>query len=323
MNNKNFENLNNIEVPQSWIENAINIPNVVPKKKPLVFPRINRYLAAVACLVLVCTVSLVIVLNIDRNIVPVKPIVSDKNKGDNNQTEPTNEGIVPPTVPDNSNEPSTEPTSEPTNSEGDIIPTEKPTEGTDTEPTEPTESTDPSDKPSQVPPEPTEAPEPSAPPTETPVYPPTSPPSVEPTDEPTDEPTEAPVYPPTSPPWDDPTDEPQVPGFEGESPLYPSSGNPPSGSNVLVQIDVSKIPGYTTSGEIRLYCKVYDPDNKVLGSYDKFDPKNLVTIYKLKNGVAYGAYSIVNNYNLTKHGRYTARFYNQNGIQVATSYYNY
>ena len=299
MNNKNFENLNNIEVPQSWIENAINIPNVVPKKKPLVFPRINRYLAAVACLVLVCTVSLVIVLNIDRNIVPVKPIVSDKNKDDNNQTEPTNEGIVPPTVPDNSNEPTTESTSEPTNSEGDIIPTEKPTEGTVTEPTEPTESTDPSDKPSQVPEEPTEAPEPSAPPTETPVYP------------------------PTSPPWDDPTEEPQAPGFEGESPLYPSSGNPPSGSNVFVQIEVSKIPGYTTSGEIRLYCKVYDPDKELLGNSNTFHPKNLVTIYKLKNGVAYGAYSIVNNYNLTKHGRYTARFYNQNGIHIATAYYNY
>ena len=322
MNNKNFDRLKNIEVPESWIENAINIPNVVPKKKPLAFPRINRYLAAVACLVLVCSVSLVIALRMDKDVIPTKPMISNKDNSNNETTAPTNEGNVPPVI--NTEEPTEKPVIETTNEQE-----EKPTDenGATQEPL------DPNGKPSNPdtnPSEPTDRPEtPPTPPLdgEGELDPPTSAPTPEPTYEPTPEPTPEPdPEPDPEAPEDAPTvevypDDPALPPPSSPTPQYPSYGNPPAGSDVFIEINVNKIPNYSPSNKIYIYCEVRDPDGITLGSQNLFSAEKLVTIFKVSDNYAYCAYSIKNHYTLTKHGRYTAYFYDANGKNIGSAYY--
>lgn len=72
MRKVNFENLKNLSTPQNFIDNALNIPTQSQKPLPFVI-RHSRTLAAVAALVLVCTVSLTVYFTQDRITPPVDP----------------------------------------------------------------------------------------------------------------------------------------------------------------------------------------------------------------------------------------------------------
>ena len=59
MRDKNFDSIKNFNVPENWVENALNIPQT-EKKSPVAFIKISRTLSAVASLVLVCALSVAV-----------------------------------------------------------------------------------------------------------------------------------------------------------------------------------------------------------------------------------------------------------------------
>ena len=177
MRKVNFNNLNNIEIPESWTQKALNLPNAPIKKKSVfALPSFYRRLSFVACCVLACALSVTIFGFMKNDILPQKtPAVSTVNSTAYNtsssETATQNSGITqkPTSVKPTKNiEPTEETAENPTQSESDNSstqtpePTEKPTQKpTSAKPTKPTEL----QKPSQ-PPKPTVSYEPSQPPTE-------------------------------------------------------------------------------------------------------------------------------------------------------------
>lgn len=76
MNKVNFDNLKNLKTPDSWIENALSIPNTQQKKSPILMlfsTKSSRLIAAAACLILVSAVALTIFLTQDSVTPPIDP----------------------------------------------------------------------------------------------------------------------------------------------------------------------------------------------------------------------------------------------------------
>ena len=82
MNGKNFDSFKNLKAPQEWIDNAINIQNSDKKTTPVFFVKYSRFIAAAACLVLVCIVSIFMYSSHNKTNIPVDSI-------SNNQTDKT------------------------------------------------------------------------------------------------------------------------------------------------------------------------------------------------------------------------------------------
>lgn len=306
MKKVNFDSLKNLNAPQSWIDNAINIPQTKTKEKPVLFIRYSRVLAGAACIVLVCALSLIIFLTQDKNIVPIAPDHTPATDPTYSTTAQSTESVSTQAVDPSQQSPTDDtPQSVPQTQDGQSssngvnggaqhetqgqTPTQKPT--TDT----PAQS--PTSKPTQaVPDEPTEPPSDEEP---------WEPPIVEPTDAPTDLPWE-PVY-----PSEDPGD---PPGAPGEGPQYPSNGVPPADADCS---GVAKKNSLTGSGQV--YVRVKAPDGSYLDGGNLFTERNRATIYKELNGTVYFAYSIKSNYTLPESGRYQCDFYNESMQRLMTS----
>ncbi len=72
MKKVNFNNLDNIEIPDSWADKAIQAQKNPKKDAPLVLFRISRTLIAVASIALVCTLSITLYFFAHKdNIIPV------------------------------------------------------------------------------------------------------------------------------------------------------------------------------------------------------------------------------------------------------------
>lgn len=80
MKKRNFNMLENFEVPESWIENAINA-KPAPQKKPFYLnPRYTRYIGIAASLVLAVGIALMSSLYINNNSAPSKsPAIAETN----------------------------------------------------------------------------------------------------------------------------------------------------------------------------------------------------------------------------------------------------
>lgn len=72
MKNKEFKQIKSIKTPESWIENAINIPQKNKKSTPFYFK--PQFIASVASFVLCCTLCLTVFFRTNNNVtVPVAP----------------------------------------------------------------------------------------------------------------------------------------------------------------------------------------------------------------------------------------------------------
>lgn len=203
MRKVNFNNLNNIEIPESWTQKALNLPNAPIKKKSVfALPSFYRRLSFVACCVLACALAVAIFGFTKNDILPQKtPAESTVNSTAYNtsssETATQNSGITqkPTSVKPTQNiEPTEKPAENPTQSESDDSfsqtqePTEMPTQKATQKPTQKETS-----YPATQPPKPTEPQKPSQPPTE-PVEGDTEPMPTEPTPtEPEDTP-DGPAY---------------------------------------------------------------------------------------------------------------------------------
>ncbi len=302
MINKNFNSISQFSVPQEWIDGALSVPQAEKRKKPVVFVKFSRTFAAVASLVIVCSISLLLFFLTEENAVP--PIrepestfeVTDTT--DDNQSEnSTDPGvIIKPTLEngetlpngDNNIRPSQDPSSvKPT--KPSISPPEKPSEGPPL-PTEPTEQ-----PPTIAPDVPTEVP------TDAPTEKPTSRPTSAPTEEPTDAPTDAPWDP--QPPWVEPTAAPT------ESPTEPSIDYDNIG--IHRRVDTSKLTG---SGKV--YCKLYSPSGSLIGDSNLFASSHLAIKGITDPSVTLVYYYPYRHMDITTSGSYTFVFYNESGEEL-------
>lgn len=310
MKNINFDALTNIKAPDAWIENALDIPATVEKKKPILFFKHGRIIAAVACLILVSVVSVTIYLTSDRIVPPIDPdynateasISADMTDTPEGQDTTTNKeqnkqpdnAVVLPTGPHEAIEPTEDSSSaKPTQSattkpENPQTPTERPIIGP-TQPVEPSEPAQPTEPPFVSP---TEDETPTEPSEDDPMFP-----SVPPIDIPTEA--------PTAKPTEEPTDEPT------EKPTEHPANNFPEGTDCS---GVTKISNLT--GQNRVYCIVTDPSGNQMGTADWFTDEHLATIYYQDGNYVYFAYSVRRCYNISKSGIYTCIFYNESGQKL-------
>lgn len=234
MNDKNFDSLKNLKAPDSWIENALNIPNIENTSiKPIFFIRYSRSIAAVACLVLVCTISLFVALNKgDSNVLVVNP--------NHNETQETHNASTENNSSADKND-SKKNDKKKHQSVFEIISDKiNGTESTQsTNGTENTKNTENSEKPSESAKptlEPTEAATPSVKPSEKPES--TTPEQPKPTD------------------YFEPTEfVPSTDGYDPNDPLLP--GTPPVISDLTFSIVVDA--KYLSSSEI-IYCSIMNPN---------------------------------------------------------------
>ncbi len=342
MNEKNFDSISQFEVPKSWIDDALNIPqNKVKKPFPLI--KFSRNLMAVACFILVCGISVALYfITDDSSIPPVKPPVSshsantecmteDSNKYESNiinsenkdKDEQIHSATQSPFVQSSHPERSEDETvvSTQAHQNPDKKPTDKPNKKPEQNNQDNPIQTDalepPEEKPTQgegdkpvdpYPPveKPSEVILPTYPPapTENPTYTPAY--TENPTEAP--EPTEETIY---VPPWVSPTIKPTQP----ESTEAPTINF----KYVLIQgvVDNSKL-----TGSKNVYCKLYDKNGNLLGDPNLFSSSHLTVKAGSGTNKTTVWYYVYRNININVSSTYTYVFYNENGdaLKSGTTY---
>lgn len=159
--------MKNFNTPDEWVEKAREIPERFKKSTPFLFFPTSRSFAAIASLVLVCSISvLFFLLKPDDGILPVAPNATLSYETENYEpTDSTYETGKPQNLDEYVNTEPTEsqqnsknptavsPTQKPTNSTEQSESTQKPTDSRPTTkpPEKPTESQSPTDKPTEKP----------------------------------------------------------------------------------------------------------------------------------------------------------------------------
>lgn len=307
MEDKNFDSLKNLKAPDKWIENALNIEKVhanvqAQEKKPVFFIRYSRQLAAVACLVLVCTISLFVALNKgDNNVLVVDPnsgnTQTEKNDVNGNETENSSDVKKPDNKKDKNKKPHSIIESILNNLNGGAPhegteneeSTQKPTHPQNEDSHKPTQkpATGPT-KPSQGEVEPTDTPE-----NTTPVVKPTTPHAPPATQAP---PTQKPTKPSTP-------GKPQAPGSTPD-PDDPNTGGAPATPPETPPVDSdfsAIVDRYYLTSEKTLYCAVLAPDGSTLVSDVPAE------LYPYGNS-AIATYTL-DKHQITQTGQYTCFFY--------------
>ncbi|MBQ8860254.1 MAG: hypothetical protein IJ015_02825 [Ruminococcus sp.] len=310
MNKKNFNSISQFSVPQNWIDDALSIPSDRDKKKPIPFVKFSRTFAAVACLVLVCCVSLLLFFMTDDGAKP--PVKETQNTSFSDVVTEETSDLVSLQNSDNTEESTSsidssniEPTEEnygDNSSQGikpSVKPTTKPVVGPTVKPTG--DSTiEPSEKPVIKPTEDTE---------DKPVIPTTRPPMKPNDPQPSeDESSEDSSYEdpeiPTSKPIN-PQPSVDVPSED------PSSEDPQIPTDVNVSFSVDKL-----GGKFEIYCKILDSRGNLIGDTDLYSREHNASM-NISNGMIYAKYPIY--YNLiTKSDYYTFVFYNSANPKIET-----
>ena len=292
MNDKNFDSLKNLKAPESWIENAINIPNAQEKPKPVFFLRYSRSLASVACLVLVCIITLIIALDRDENVLTIEPsyetVTTDAtvNNETQNFTDAT-ESVISET-------------NKPTTSNGENG--GAPFEGTIDNDSSANKPTTPTQKPNS---DPTSSNETDVSPTESPVIKPTNLPTVKPTKPPTEKPS-------VRPPDEDSPNNPQSPGSPGDPYEPPTEGEEATPGIPDSNVFYTSFSTRYLDSSMQIYCSVQGPDGNLVVNYDQ------ATVYNTDKYLAYVSYTLPS-YAITKSGRYYCNFYTANGEHICSS----
>lgn len=278
-----------VEVPDQWIENALNIPNTV-QKQPKIIP-FRRYITA-ASIVLVVTLGISIYFLFgNKNPIPVAPKQTAATEAQSidttDATFPTEQNTVQSTDSTVNNQvatasqaiPTTPATQVTTDSRGNIIPS-------------PTQTND----------QPTVAPSPSV----------TTAPSTEP---PQDTPTDAPRPTPPQKPVAHPTTAPTAASVTEK----PTQAYTPDIRTLRLALR-AELPTVAEADEDggTLFCCVYDSSGNLLGDSDLYSRSHLVDINSggyQSDGVVYN-YAINYDANKVPDNRFTYKVYLRNGTVV-------
>lgn len=321
MKKANFNTLRDLPVPESWIENALAIPEAEEQKPAGVpFWRRPRVIAMAASLVLVCGLSLALFLTMGN-----KPPVAVKSGSKTSSTEivwttdangetvATEVVIVPA---DGDRQDSTTPTAAPGQSGGNA--NTSPTTSGRTNPTaipNPTESGDPAETSTEGSHRPTTAPAPTEEETEDNGIIPNGPNGWnydKPTEEPPEDPTTAPTEGEWEPPWVTPTEP------VWEDPTAPTVPKPTQSSyKATVNIFVSgfTITRISQDGNV-VYCRIYDDDGNSYGDSDLYSDQHLAQM----KSASYGrnlSYTPRDYGILPADGTYNFEFYTGSGKMIA------
>ena len=332
MNEKNFNSISQFEVPKSWIDGALDVPSS-HTKKPFPFIKLTRTIAAVACFVLVCGLSVALYfITDDSSIPPVKSPdftntqyvddscytgESDTDSTQNNKKPDKNVSVNPTSSGSHfeKNEDKNE-----NNSGSHPEPNEKPTKPqkpTTNKPDKPDSTQYPTNVDPPIDPLPTnpEYEPPSEPeyepPTESftegtgewpsPTEGPTRPkPPYEPTENSTESgkpPWVTPTMPETKPPTEDPTNPQEKPNFYNFDVYALLGANRVAATNII-------------------YCALYDSNGRLLGDSNLYSSSHIAIKGETSNGrtrVMYYPYRYIN---IPKDGVYTYVFYNSKGEQM-------
>lgn len=302
MKKVNFDSLTNLKAPKSFIENAINATKT-QNKKPLVFIKYSRALAAVACLVIVCAVSLGVYFKEYRVTPPIDPsfIVETGNSKDSENTQYTDKNIKETLKNDKDfdkeNAQNSVTNNKPTTESETIEPSEKPS--STTKPTE-----DSKDEPTVGPTKPSESAKPSESTNTNEI--PTSSPPLKPGTNPTTKPTK---------PSDKP--KPTLPDSSSQDPNYPAvpppeQSKPSDGTNPTESIFYTSFPSNLLAGTAIVFCSVEDPSGNIVVS------KDTAFVYSISNGLAYISYDLSDSA-ITTSGMYLCHFYLKDGTHICSS----
>jgi|GEM_PF-955310 len=287
MKNFNFNSLQNLPTPESWIENALNIP-AKEEQKPAVIPfwRKPRVIAAAASLILVSALSVALFLSMNNAPVPVKPNSKQASTeivwstDANGETVATEVVIVPDTAD----------RQDPT--QASESPSRLSPERDPDAPAAPTSSTENGRR------TPTEGGKSPAAPTA-----PQAPGSTESFDSPTEQynPTEAikptekqpyePQQPPTATPW--------IPSYPSEAPTE-ACGEQPTGPPQPVQpypkrrVLYVSIPQEAVPSDGAIYCRLYAADGEAFGDEDRYAEARRMTF--LAYGTKYTYYYVISDH---------------------------
>lgn len=318
MNEKNFNSISQFEVPKSWIDNALSVP-ATHKKKPFPLIKLTRTLAAVACLVLVCGISVALYFMInDSSIPPVKDPFVTENKiidgsSDTVQTDNINKENEDSSENNSINKAENEATSgsDITNVEDNTQngtgshpePNEEPQKPTTNVPDKPQnpETTVPSE-------DDTNGSEPVAPTQEE------SSDSTTP-DDPIQAPTEGPLpSEPTEkpkPPWVAPTENPTIGPVIDPTVTPTIIQNPNYNKMILVLIGEKRVAAAKS-----IYCALYDENNRMIGDSNMYSSSHIAYKGSTKGGRTEVYYYPYHNTNILEGGTYTYVFYNENGEEM-------
>lgn len=307
MSDKNFDSIKNFVVPQSWVDNALNVPNTTHRKKPIVFLNFSRYATAVAVLLLVCALSIVVFFMPDDNI--VEP--DNKEKVDSTSITQSAESSANTAKSDDattatSKELMITPNKTPTTKSNNIEPTEKSTtkdQKTDNSKSDPRPSTQEETKTTQST---------NALSATTPTQNQTQMSTIKPTQKPTEKSTQAPTQKPTQKPTEKPT---QVPT---QKPTSTVGGDGYNTTEAIICSDSFSTAKLVGSGKV--YCSLYSSSGKLLGDINLFSSQHLATIDYKTSSIVLVSYDPLSRGLLLSQGRYTYCFYNENGVVVAQGY---
>ena len=289
MSRPDFDFSKYVEVPDQWIENALNIPNTV-QEKPKIIP-IRHYVTA-ASIVLVVTLGIsVYFLFGNKSPIPVaqNPTAAATEAQPIDATDatfPTEQNTVQSTDSTVNNQvatssqaiPTTPATQVTTDSRGNVIPS-------------PTQTND----------HPTVAPAPSAT-----TAPSTEPPQDKPTDALRPSPTQKPVAHPTTAPTVAPITE------------KPTQAYTPDIRTLRLDLPIIDTATVSEDSDSNLFCCVYDSAGNLLGDSDLYSRSHLVNI----NSGGYQSEGVVYNYavdydaNKVPDNRFTYKVYLRNGTVV-------
>lgn len=278
MYDKNFNNLKNLKVPEQCIENAVNIPNT-QISKPIFFLRHSKPFISVACLVLVCIISIVavlhkgkkdiIIISPDSNIVHTEENTKAPDSTVQSEESPTEQKKSKQhrqTNTENGNSPFEETLNSETATQPQFKEPQQPTTPSAVAPTQ-IQSTETLTKPAE--------------------------PSVTPTDNSTEKPTIT------------------------QQPSKPDLAAIAQYKDVHDYCEVvDYIETRLLTGNKNVYCVVKNIDkhnSPWLGGDTLFTQDHLCTVWQEKHGYTYFAYSISNNYDIEEDGEYLYVIYNENG----------
>ncbi|MBE6824465.1 MAG: hypothetical protein E7513_03865 [Ruminococcaceae bacterium] len=314
MSEFNFDKLKNLEIPDSWVDGALNVPPE-SEKAPVVFVNFTRSFAAVASLVLVCSLSLLLFFLTDDNATPPidkkvptseTSVTSTESFDTNNSTENTEKELATPfdKVKDFIHNLFIKPTQKPSSSaEKDEEPTgsthpSKPSEETKNDEENSSSTTLPSTSIETQ----SVATEPQEPTQEVQTQPPTQ----EPTEKPDVNPTEVHTQPPTQKPTQKPTQEPtmSINDFPDE-PFVIISSYPVSGWNSTTEV---------------VYCRLYDANGNLVGDSDLYSSQHLAKIDSQDSKRVYVSYDPQARGLAIPVGEYSFCFYNLLGTVLVQGY---
>lgn len=294
MNDMNFDSLLNLTTPQSFIDKALSIEAKEQKPKVLFSAYFNRTLGAVACLVLICILSVTLFSLTHNNSTltaqpqgPTTHVDNTESTDSKNEYSNDNRNDSSALIPDVFEQ--VEET-KPTQSNDNKKPTQKPQNSTQAQ-------------------NPTDAKEPTS-----------SSPDVDPSEPVSQKPTDSdPYYPTESAPQEPETPVPSGPG-DDDADVDPSeaSTEPPivtPTQNVYCQ---GMFSSSLLKDSDKVYCMLYNSNGTPMGNDYLYSNKRLATIIINDGDKATVAYNATAKGIALSSGRYTYKFYTSRGTVVYT-----